>query len=68
MTEWKIARLRNQPAVEDETGAWLDDQHAAGVFGRGWFGAWQYIAGNASPGDTVTVLEDDPPVASEDSS
>lgn len=62
MTNWRISRLPSQPATGyDDDGAWLDggDDHGAGIYRKGWLDAWDYIGGNASPGDTVTVLADD---------
>lgn len=57
MTNWTIARCPNLPGDNEDEDAFLDDGDVPGLIG-GWFKAWEYIAGNAEVGDTVTVLPD----------
>jgi hypothetical protein len=58
MTNWTIQRCPNIPSSNDDEGAFLDDGSGPGWFRKGYGEAWEYIGGNAEPGDTVTVLED----------
>jgi hypothetical protein len=59
MTTWRIQKLPDMGVdARDEDSANLDDGSGLGHFDHGWWEAWEYIAGNCVPGDTVEVLEE----------
>jgi hypothetical protein len=64
MTAWTIQCCPNIPGGNEDENAFLDDGSGVDLIG-GWHKGWDYIAGNAEPGDTVTVLEPDTRTADE---
>lgn len=72
MTDWRIQRCPNVPGSNEDDNAFLSDSsgpmagefHLADLIG-GWAEGWDYIGGNAEPGDTVIVLEPDTRTAEE---
>lgn len=61
---WTIQRCQNIPGGNEDKNAFVDYGTGACLIG-GWYRGWDYIAGNAEPGDTVTVLEPDTRTANE---
>lgn len=58
-TFWTIQRCPNCPGDNEDENALLDDGDGVPGLIGGWWEGWDYLAGNVSPGDTVTVLEPD---------
>lgn len=62
---WTIQRCQNIPGGNEDKNALVEVDSAGSCLIGGWHRGWDYIAGNAEPGDTVTVLEPDTRTASE---